>query len=362
MSQHDFPAVDDEYPGDDEYLPYTDDESVATAAALEPAPRAVATIEHPLPVVQTGFSERQLDLIKTTLAPGISDDQLALFAMVAERTGLDPFQRQIYAVLRNVKETVRGKEVWTKKLTIQTGIDGYLAIADRTGEFAGVDDIVFDTEESEHPNWAKATVWRWSRNGQRASFTFTARWREYVQTDKYGKPTSMWGKMPWTMLGKCALARALRQGFQSHLSGIYTTEEMMQADSALLTGEIVESDLAAPPAIAAPVARPAHTPAGMARDAGYLGVTASAAPTTHTGAPVKLPQPVEWNPLGDSPFRRRCNIVGVKSIADVEQMLRDAGALTDTDGVYRKDKALAYLVSLEAMHAEAAKASKAVAQ
>jgi len=218
MSQQDVCAADDEYPGDDEYLPYTVDESEATAAALEPAPRAIATIAPSVAQpIQRSFSDRQIELIKTTLAPGISDDQLALFVMVAERSGLDPFQRQIYPVLRNAKERVNGKEQWVKKMTIQTGIDGFTAIAERSDAYAGVDDIIFDTEDGEHPNRATATVWRWS-NGQRVPFTYTARYREYVQMkdeykggEKTGKKivADMWQKMPWTMLGKCALARAL---------------------------------------------------------------------------------------------------------------------------------------------------------
>ena len=46
--------------------------------------------------------------------------------MVAVRSGLDPFARQIFAVKRN---SGRGGQ----KMTIQTGIDGYRSIASRTG-------------------------------------------------------------------------------------------------------------------------------------------------------------------------------------------------------------------------------------
>jgi phage recombination protein Bet len=176
--------------------------------AMEQETRALA-------VVSEGqqFNQRQLDIIKNQIAKGANDDDLGLFLEVCKLTGLNPFQRQIYAVMRG------------GRMTIQTGIDGYRLIAARTGQLAGIDDPQYDSEDGEHPNKATVTVWRFVKN-QRVPFTATARWREYVQPSG-----GLWSKMPYLMLGKCAEALALRKAFPAELSGVYTGEEMSQADN-----------------------------------------------------------------------------------------------------------------------------------
>jgi phage recombination protein Bet len=174
------------------------------------------------------WDREQKDVIKTVLAPGISDGELLLFGMICQRTGLDPFMKQIYAIMRNVRGD-DGK--WTKRMTVQISIDGYRLLAARTRRYAGSDAAVFGPEDSDgQPTWASVTVYRIVQ-GQRCPFTHTVRWREYVQRDRDGKPTGKWADMPYNQLAKCAEAGALRKAFPAELSGVYTAEEMEQADA-----------------------------------------------------------------------------------------------------------------------------------
>ncbi|GEM_PF-2341149 len=169
--------------------------------------------------IKSPYTEEQIRLIRNTVARGATDDELKLFLYTAVRTGLDPLTKQIHFVKRG------------GQATIQTGIDGYRAIAESKGELAGIDDAVFDTETEPHPNKATVTVYRLV-DGRRVSFTASARWAEYAPS---GTRSFMWNKMPYLMLAKCAEALALRKAFPSDLSGIYTDEEMAQAEEGGVT-------------------------------------------------------------------------------------------------------------------------------
>jgi phage recombination protein Bet len=169
-----------------------------------------------------GYSIRQLEVIKNTVAKGATLPELHHFLTVAKLTGLNPFLRQIYFVIRK-----QGDQMVP---VIQVGIDGYRSLADRTGSYAGNDDADFEYRENgdiaEYPAKAMVTVYKMV-GGVRCPFTASARWEQYYPGD--GKKGFMWRKMPELMLAKCAEALALRKAFPAQLSGLYTHEEMEQA-------------------------------------------------------------------------------------------------------------------------------------
>jgi len=176
------------------------------------------------------LSEKDIQLLisANVLPKDIPKEMVAFFMAFCKQTNLNPFKRQVYIVPRFSK---------TKGMTytIQTGIDGYRAIADRTGLYAGNDDAVYDNEEK--PTRATVTVYKMV-HGIRCLFTATARWEQYYPSNETAQ--FIWNKMPHLMLGKCAEALALRKAFPNELSGTYTDEEMQQANTIDINSQIEE--------------------------------------------------------------------------------------------------------------------------
>jgi len=162
------------------------------------------------------------DLIRRTICRDSTDDEFRLFLDACKKTGLDPCMRQIFSVKR--WDSSLKKEV----MTIQTGIDGYRLIADRTGKYVPGRDTEFGYDSKNNLKWARAFVKKMTPDGKWHEISATAFWDEYVQTKKDGRPTLFWLNKGHVMLGKCAESLALRKAFPAELSGIYTKDEMGQ--------------------------------------------------------------------------------------------------------------------------------------
>lgn len=200
----------------------------------------------PIPVEQTTagavarWDERQVDLIKQVVAPECSDEFLAFFAQVCAHRQLDPFAGEICAVPRRQKVKGRRDE-WETVHTIQVTVDGYRAIAERSGlyggqdapQWCGPDGVWRDVWlEEGPPAAARVAVYRldWSR-----PVVGIARYASYVQLGKSDKgevyPKALWATGPDFMLSKCAESQALKRAFPRQLAaaGIAVREELTLA-------------------------------------------------------------------------------------------------------------------------------------
>lgn len=242
---------------------------------------------------QTFFDQRQVAALKSMgIAQDTPNADLAIFFHHAKRTGLDPFARQIYLLQRNAKNQKTGQ--WETKSTIQTGIDGYRLIARKAAQKLQTDYDYGPTEWcGEDGEWrdvwagpgapiaARVTVYVGEKNRQ---FPAIAHYSEYVQLTKDGEPTSMWKKMAASQLAKCGESLALRKAFPLDLSGIYTDDEMAQADADLADlGET--SGAPAPAAADAPKVPVQRKPRAKAAAA-----PAPAAPEPEGHAPAPEPE------------------------------------------------------------------------
>ena len=151
-------------------------------------------------------------MIKNSICKGASNEELQFFIYACQRTRLDPFARQIYSVPRGGQRT------------IQTSVDGFRLIADRTGKYAPGKEPTFEYDKNGNLISATSYVMKQTRDGTWHQVSANACYSEY----NAGSP--LWKKMPRAMLSKCAECLALRKAFPAEMSGLYGEEEMEQAD------------------------------------------------------------------------------------------------------------------------------------
>lgn len=188
-----------------------------------PVESAVATTEKPAEVLdpaeidphsgQIIFTDKHLALIKSQIAPTATPAEYDLFIMMARRTRLDPLLKQLYFI-----------KYGSGAPSYVTSIDSYRIIAHRTNAFAGVDLPIYDYDNSGRLTHAAITVYKIVQ-GQKFGFSAKVKFSEYTT----GK--NQWATKPETMIAKVAEAHALRKAFPQDLNGVYTQDEMDQADN-----------------------------------------------------------------------------------------------------------------------------------
>lgn len=205
-----------------------------TVATIDTAEQVGALTVAP---TQTFWTDHQRAALVQLGVDAAGDADLSVFLQQCQRTGLDPFARQIYMIGRpSRKQDQNGNWYTVTKWTIQTGIDGFRVIAERSGRYAGQTDVEWCGADgvwrdvwtsSEAPVAARAGVYR---SDFAAPLRAVAHFDEYAPRNKSGYLTGMWPEKPKLMLAKVAEALSLRKAFPNDLSGLYVAEEMERAD------------------------------------------------------------------------------------------------------------------------------------
>jgi phage recombination protein Bet len=185
------------------------------------------------------FSKEQLELIKSQIAPEATNEELQLFLYTAKRSGLDPLARQIYCIHRSVK-LPNGQ--YGKKMTVQTSIDGFRVIAERSGLYGGQGEPIFEYSPEGEVVSCKVSVYKFKGDVRYEAAVGVAFFSEYAQTDRSGNLTGLWASKKRIMLQKVAEALALRKAFAQDLSGLYTSEEMPPAEETVTSPYIKSHD------------------------------------------------------------------------------------------------------------------------
>lgn len=239
----------------------------------------------PLHSVST-WSARQLDTIKRTVAKDTNETEFDLFIEYARVKGLDPFSRQVIAIVFN-----KGDEA-KRQMTIITTQDGLRVMASRCGDYRPEEtepEYEYDPALKGPTNplgIVKCTVklWKQDKSGKWFPVNGTAYWDEFAPiktddsayewvgtgefwTDKNGNSTNrekkrkqlrqgvkitdlqtlddsgQWKKMGRNQIAKCARMQALRGGWPETFSGVYAQEEMDRAVIAdVSASEMVEQE------------------------------------------------------------------------------------------------------------------------
>lgn len=169
-------------------------------------------------------------LVEAIFPNAVSIDSVIMALSYCKARNLDPFKRNVHIV-----------PIWNKALgrmvdTVWPGIGELRTTAFRTGEYAGLADMVFGPDitqkvghkEMTYPEWAQVTVYRMVK-GQRVSFAGPrVYWIETYATIKRDddSPNDMWANRPRGQLAKCAESAALRAAFPEEVGGDYIPEEV----------------------------------------------------------------------------------------------------------------------------------------
>lgn len=183
---------------------------------------AIARIQPAVPM----FTPDQQELIKRTVAPGASNDELAMFLHVAQRSGLDPLRRQIHFLKHGGRVSfiadVNGLQARASK---EEDFEGLLHAVVYEKDTFEVDNATGEVVKHAHNPFANngSIVGAWATVRRKGMLPFTA----VVKFSEYNNSSNpLWKSKPAVMIDKVAKSTALRLAYPEQLGGIYDGAEL----------------------------------------------------------------------------------------------------------------------------------------
>lgn len=227
------------------------------------------------------WSGRQLDTIKRTVAADTNEDEFNLFIEYAKAKRLDPFSKQIIAVVYSKDDAKK------RKMTIIVTQDGQRVLASRCRDYRpaetepefvynaglkgptnplGIEKVTVtlfkqDSGGAWHPikGWAywdeyapiktSGDAYEWIETGETYQDSGNPKKRKQLKRGvdiaqmQALDDSGNWAKMPRVMLAKCAAMVALRSGWPETFAGAYAEEELDRVQAQDMTAsEMVEAE------------------------------------------------------------------------------------------------------------------------
>lgn len=201
-------------------------------------------------IAVSGFTATQLRTIKNTVASDTNELEFDLFMEACRSYGLDPFRKQIFAVVYSKDNAQK------RKMSIIVSRDGHRILAQRCRDYRPASEPpVFEYDDSlRGPTNPKGIVtatvrlWKQDNKGEWYPVAGQADWDEFAPVKEEweydqqkgkrlptGKMTldasGQWAKMPKVMIAKCAESQALRAGWPDQFGGVYSEEEMHRLET-----------------------------------------------------------------------------------------------------------------------------------
>lgn len=174
--------------------------------------------------VRDDFNADQIKFIKNLVNSDLTDNELYLFLGYANSCQLNPFNKEIIAV-------VYGGDTKYRRVNTIVTRDGKRVVAMRTGELDAIETKAIYTKLDKDGFTVQCEPWEGKLWGAMCKVTRKGKvFESTVPLSEYNTNQNVWASKPSTMIKKVAESQALSQAFPEVLGGVYDEAEMPTAE------------------------------------------------------------------------------------------------------------------------------------